>query len=510
VRSASLASRTSANPLIILDLANNHNGSLAHGKSIIDGLALACVGVDMDIAVKFQYRELDTFIHKDFRDRMDMKYVSRFLSTRLSWDEFAELTEYAHGKGFLTAATPFDEASVEYVQQHGHDFLKVASASFTDWPLWESVIKIDLPIVASTAGASVAEVDRVVAFLSHREREFALMHCVAAYPTADENLELNRIDLLRARYAPVPVGYSTHESPGNLHAVGLAVAKGAALLERHVGVASESAQLNEYSSDPGLIRNWLSSVSHAMVMCGAVDGNVAPNESELAALRGLGRGAYLRDGVRSGQPLGASDVYFAIPLQEGQIRANEWSKYLKVVPLMDVVQDQPLMAKDAELDDRRELIVKAVDAVSDVLDGSGVGYPGNVDLELTHHYGIESFNEVGLAMLTVVNRDYCKKILVVLPGQQHPEQFHRQKEEAFHVLFGVLDLWLDDVHRELKPGDLAVVERNVRHRFSSPTGAVFEEISSTHYLNDSFYVDETINQNLHRKSFVRFWGRPRG
>jgi sialic acid synthase SpsE len=52
------------------------------------------------------------------------------------------------------------------------------------------------------------------------------MHCVAEYPTAPENLQLNQIDLLKARYPQVRVGYSTHEYPNNFDAIKIAIAKG--------------------------------------------------------------------------------------------------------------------------------------------------------------------------------------------------------------------------------------------------------------------------------------------
>ena len=55
-----------------------------------------------------------------------------------------------------------------------------------------------------------------------------------------EDLQLNQIDLLRSRYPGHIIGFSTHEDPGNLDAVRIAVAKGAAILEKHVGVPAIS------------------------------------------------------------------------------------------------------------------------------------------------------------------------------------------------------------------------------------------------------------------------------
>ena len=115
---------TPSTPLLILDLANNHNGSLAHGKQIIDEVASIVALKDFQVAVKFQYRDLPNFIHPDFRERRDLKYVDRFLSTLLSWDDFEELKSHASSKGFLTACTPFDEFSVKKIIEHKFDSFK--------------------------------------------------------------------------------------------------------------------------------------------------------------------------------------------------------------------------------------------------------------------------------------------------------------------------------------------------------------------------------------------------
>lgn len=502
-----LRTLTAQDPLIILDLANNHNGSVDLGKQIIDGVAEAAEGLSFRVAVKFQYRELDTFIHPDFRDRMDLKYVKRFLSTRLTWDQFAELTSYAKDQGLLTAATPFDETSVQYVVDHGHDILKVASASFTDWPLWEAVSSTSLPIVASTAAATFDNIDRVVTFLQHRKRDFALMHCVAAYPTADEDLLLDRIDALRERYDEVPVGYSTHENPGNLSAVAIAVGKGCAVLERHVGVSTGEAPLNGYSSEPTLVRQWLVAARGAARMCGGTDRLLTVNKAEAEALRGLARGVFVSRPVDASRRVTAADVFYAIPLQDGQVTANEWSKYLAVTADEPVTTNDPLKWAQISSTDRNDQIVEIVDAVGAFLDESGVIYPTSVEMEISHHYGIDSFFQYGLTMITVVNREYCKKLLIMLAGQEHPEQYHKIKEETFHVLHGDVTLWLDGQKREMSPGDVVVIEPTQGHRFSTKGGAVIEEISTTHAVNDSYYVDEAIMANQERKSFVRFWGR---
>jgi len=100
---------------------------------------------------------------------------------------------------------------------------------------------------------------------------------------------------------------------------------------------------------------------------------------------------------------------------------------------------------------------------------------------------------------------YCKKLIVLLPGQKHPTQYHRQKEETFHVLFGDVDIELDGTLKRLTTGDIMTVEPGVRHYFGSENGSIIEEISSTHYTDDSFYLDPAIMENENRKTLLTYW-----
>ena len=108
-------------------------------------------------------------------------------------------------------------------------------------------------------------------------------------------------------------------------------------------------------------------------------------------------------------------------------------------------------------------------------------------------------------MITVVNREYCKKLIIVLPNQNHPEQYHKQKEETFVVLHGSVSLYLDGTLHVLEKGDVITIEPKVRHSFSSKEGCVIEEVSSTHYVDDSYYTDESINENENRKTIINYW-----
>ena len=75
--------------LFILDLANNHFGDVTHAKKIIKKFSDISNKKKIRSAIKFQLRDYNTFIHKDFFESKD-KYVRRFLDTKLEIEDAVE------------------------------------------------------------------------------------------------------------------------------------------------------------------------------------------------------------------------------------------------------------------------------------------------------------------------------------------------------------------------------------------------------------------------------------
>ena len=172
-------------PLFIFEMANNHMGSVEHGCKIVQALREATEGFPFHFAVKLQYRDIDTFVHPDYRERFDLKFVKRFSETRISWDGYKKIKDAIEEAGFTSICTPWDEISVDRIEEHGYDFLKIPSCYLTDWPLLERIAKSAKPLIGSTAGVALEDIERVVSFFHHREKNFSLMHCVGEYPTRD-------------------------------------------------------------------------------------------------------------------------------------------------------------------------------------------------------------------------------------------------------------------------------------------------------------------------------------
>jgi sialic acid synthase SpsE/quercetin dioxygenase-like cupin family protein len=492
-------------PLFILEMANNHMGSLAHGLKIIDAMREVVQDFPFQFGIKLQYRDIESFVHPAYRTRHDLKFVKRFSETQLPWEQYRALKNAIVEAGFVSVCTPWDEASVDRIEEHEYDIIKVASCYFTDWPLLERIALAKKPVIASVAGVRLENIDRVVAFFLHRKMRFALMHCVGEYPTPDENLQLGQIALLRGRYGEVEVGYSTHERPDNYDSVKIAIGLGVRLFEKHVGVETEAIRLNKYSANPSQLRCWLEAASAALQMCGESQERCRFTSEELATLKDLQRGVFARQDLPAGARLTLENTFLAIPGTSAQLRANDLSKYV------DFTLTQPLpalaaaTAANTRFCDRRHHVPQIAGAVKRLLKQARVAVPGGIELEISHHYGMEKFRQFGSAVLTVVNREYCKRIIVLLPGQAHPEQYHKCKDETYHILYGELELSLDGAPRRVSANDVVVIPRGVRHSFSTKKGVIIEEVSSRYSQGDSYYTDPTIEANEARKTFVMYW-----
>jgi sialic acid synthase SpsE/mannose-6-phosphate isomerase-like protein (cupin superfamily) len=492
------------NKLFIFEMANNHAGNLKRGIEIIREFAKLRKKYDFRFAFKLQYRQLSSFIHPDFKGRKDIKYIKRFEDTRLEEKEYKALKDEISKGGFISICTPFDEPSVELILKHGFDAIKIGSCSFTDWPLLEKISQTGLPVIASCASATLEEIDRVITFFEHRNKQFCLMHCVGEYPTRKNNLQLNQLDLLKQRYPGIAIGFSTHEEPDNMDAVKIAVAKGAEVFERHVSIKSDKYTVNTYSSLPEQVDRWLSAAKEAYEMCGAQGKRYSITEKERNDLRGLKRGVFAGNGLKKREKLTAENVFFAIPCGGGQLLANDFSKYAEYSVKRPLKPGEAVNLDNLEIRNLREKVLKIIRELKEVILKSHIALPEKIELELSHHYGIERYEEWGAAILNCINREYCKKLIILLPGQKHPGHYHLKKEETFQVLYGSMDVGMGGKHKFLKAGDMLTVERKSLHNFSSESGVIFEEVSTTHYKDDSFYGDKKIIDNLNRKTQLTF------
>lgn len=488
-------------PLFTFEMANNHMGDINHGILIVKEFGrLIKKYPEFNFSMKLQYRD-KTFFHPDHINRQDHRLIKRFTETRLTDAEFKRIIDEIHAQGFISMCTPWDEVAVDYQGNMGVQIIKIASCSFTDWHLLEKIAQKDLPIIASTAGATEDDIKNVYTFLKNRNKEFAILHCVGEYPCINEHLDLNQINYLTSRY-DVPIGYSTHENPSNFDSIKIAVGKGSQIFEKHVGVATDKYELNFYSANPEQADQWLAAARESFIMCG---GNPkvrkAFSEKEIADLRILYRGAFASVDIEAGQDI-SQKLFLAMPNVEGQLVAKELGKYQKYKTKKKIVADSPLMLDDLECDDQKLLIKDMHEQLKNVIDSSPLILAKNTYMEISHHYGLDRFKEVGAGLIHLINREYSKIVVVMLAGQRYPKHQHMQKDETYYVLSGQLIVETDQGTTKLSPGQTMSVERGVIHSFKTETGVVFEEIATTYIKGDSAYVDTAINENKNRKTVV--------
>jgi N-acetylneuraminate synthase len=494
--------------LFVLDLANNHQGDVKHGLQIIEKVGEVVRQNNVRAAFKFQFRDLNTFIHPDYR-KSDHKMVKRFLSTEISWKDFETLLAAVKKAGMYSMCTPFDEPSVDRIFNMGFDIIKVASCSAKDWPLLEKVAEAGMPTVFSTGSLTIHDIDNLVSFFDHRGIDYSIMHCVSIYPTPDEHFQLNQIDFLKNRYPSKRIGWSTHENPDDMLPIAISVAKGAKLFERHVGIQTEKHTLNAYSSTPQQLDNWFKAFNKTKIQCGAVDGRPAAAPVEIESIESLKRGVFASQRVEAGQAMSDSDVFFAMPYVDGQLSSGSWKTGIKAVKAIE--PKAPVLESNisSPVNPERMIIQKAIHEVKAMLNQAKIVLSNEFRVEYSHQYGISNFRETGAVIIDCVNRNYCKKLIVQLPGQHHPLQYHKLKEEFFQVLYGTLRGRIDGKERTLHAGETVLILPGVWHEFWTETGVIFEEVSTKHINDDSYYADKKINimKRHERKTVVDHWGR---
>ncbi len=293
-------------------------------------------------AIKLQFRDVDTFIHKDYLNATDNRYIKKTLDTKMSKENFAALLHAVKKGGCITMSTPFDEKSVEWCSELGVEIIKIASSDINDWVLIEAIAKTKKPVIVSTGGSSLKDIDDLVTFFENRNIPLAINHCVSLYPSEDNELELNQIDFLKNRYPGHIIGYSTHEYHDWSASIMMAYAKGARTFERHVDVDMDGVSVSSYCSLPEQVDTWFKAFQKAKEMCGASgESKRIPTEKEIKYLDALVRGVYAKRDLPKGHVLSDDDVYLAIPLLKGQISCRELMS--GEVLLQPCVQDKPIL-----------------------------------------------------------------------------------------------------------------------------------------------------------------------
>jgi N-acetylneuraminate synthase len=219
---------------VIAEAGVNHNGSAALALRLVDAAARA--GAD---AVKFQTFKADRLAAAAAPTARYQRAGAGGEESQRKMLAKLELSDAAHRavaarckkRKILFLSTPFDQASVDFLDTLGVPAFKTSSGDLTDLPLLSHIAAKGKPMIVSTGMSTLAEVrDAVRAVRRAGNRRLVLLHCVSVYPAAPKDVNLKALETL-ARAFDVPVGYSDHTT--GLAASLAAVARGARVIEKH-------------------------------------------------------------------------------------------------------------------------------------------------------------------------------------------------------------------------------------------------------------------------------------
>lgn len=314
--------------LFVLELANNHWGRVERGIKIIRDHASIVRFNNVKAAIKLQFRDVDEFIHPEFKGNQELRYIKKTEDTKLSKAEFSRLVEEIRNVSCIPMATPFDEASVDLCVEFDMPIIKIASSDMNDWALIEKIASTRRPVIVSTGGASEKDLDDLAAFFEKRDIPLAINHCISLYPSEDSELELDQIDYLKSRYSSHVVGLSTHEYHDWHSSMLISFGKGARTWERHIDIDYEGIPVSTYCSTPERCDQWFKAFHKSREMCGGYgQSRRVISKKETEYLDALVRGAYamreLPEGYVFTKESFIKDFYLAVPLRKGQLSCRE-------------------------------------------------------------------------------------------------------------------------------------------------------------------------------------------
>lgn len=241
---------------IIAEAGINHNGDLKTAKRMIDAAHKAGAN-----AIKFQ-----TYVTEK-RVKEGSPIFGILKKCELSPEQTKELKKYADSVGIIFFSTPFDVDSVLLLKKIGVRLMKIASFDLVNTQLLKAVASTKIPIVISRGMSNKKEIDDALAICKKTGVEFALLHCVSAYPTPKDEVNLRAVRTLLESY-DCPVGYSDHtlDITACLHAV----AMGGTVLEKHFTLDKNmDGPDHKLSADPQELRQLVAGVRDVEKMLGS-------------------------------------------------------------------------------------------------------------------------------------------------------------------------------------------------------------------------------------------------
>jgi N-acetylneuraminate synthase/sialic acid synthase len=204
----------------------------------------------------------------------------------LGWSAFQACRRLADRRKVAMFATAFDEPSADMLEKVPVPAYKIASGGLTDTALLTHVAKKGKPIILSTGGGTLDDIDRAVATIRPINPHLALLHCTASYPAVFEEQNLRVIGTLRRRYPELVIGWSCHVH--NISTAMAAYALGARIIEVHFTLnRAMKGTDHAFSLEPASLRKMVKDLNSLRLALG--DGVKRWYESEQAPISKMRR-----------------------------------------------------------------------------------------------------------------------------------------------------------------------------------------------------------------------------
>lgn len=324
---------------IIAEMSANHAGSIERAKEIIH--AAKDSGAD---CIKIQTYTPDTMTIDCDNEYFQVgsgtwngeNLYHLYEKAYTPWEWQAELKQEAEKTGLDFLSTPFDKTAVDFLEDMGMEFYKIASFELPDIPLIEYIASKGKPIILSTGISELSEIDDAVkAIRSKGNNQIALLRCASAYPAITDEMNLRTMQNMAQTFS-VPVGLSDH-SMGSIGAV-TAVALGAKIIEKHFCIdRSIENPDSSFSMNPSEFKQMTADIRQTEKAIGHVSYGVTAQEQSSIIFR---RSIFCVEDIKKGEVLTEANVRVIRPGYG--MKPKFYSEILGQTALRDIKRGTPL------------------------------------------------------------------------------------------------------------------------------------------------------------------------
>ena len=307
-----LSLKVSKDIYIIAEIGHNHQGDIKTAFELFKQAKFAGAN-----AVKLQKRDNKKLYTKKFYNQIYDNKNSygktyglhrEFLEFNLT--QYRELQSYAKELKIDFFATPFDFASVEFLEKLNMPAYKIASGDLTNTPLQREIAKLNKPVFLSTGGGTFLDIKRAYENIISINKNLSILHCTAAYPAPIEDMNLAVITKLKKTFKNSKIGLSDHEN--GIDAAPIAYMLGATIFEKHFTLdRSKKGTDQSFSLEPIGLRKFVRNLLRIKKMIGSDNKKLL--KSEIAPLFKMKKSIVAKKKLLSGKVLRYSDLDFKSP-----------------------------------------------------------------------------------------------------------------------------------------------------------------------------------------------------